>query len=353
MPARLGAISSDRAALKPAPEAWSPKEELGHLIDSASHNHQRIVRAALSNHPSLQGYDGEEWVRLNKYRYRDWPGLIHLWAAFNQQLLAAAEAIAPDDWNRTCTIGDSEPMTIAFVADDYVRHMIHHLRHIGVDVDDIDVAAEPSEAATSTGFAYPEKPAPADRLINELMERRWSPRAFEPERAVERDKILTLLEAARWAPSCFNEQPWRYLVFDGSDAEALERARSCLVEGNGWARSAPVLMLSVACETFARNGKPNRHAQHDVGLASENLVLEAVELGLAAHQMAGYDADRARAEFQIPDGFTPMAMIAIGYPYRGELSELDEKLRNSELAGRQRKPHGDIAFNGRWGAPYS
>jgi nitroreductase len=91
---------------------------------------------------------------------------------------------------------------------------------------------------------------------------------------------------------------------------------------------------------------------HDVGLASENLVLEAVALGLVAHQMAGYDADRARNEFQIPDGFTPMAMIAIGYPLAGSLENLDEKLRQKELAPRTRKPAAEIAFSGSWNIPY-
>ena len=200
--------------------------------------------------------------------------------------------------------------------------------------------------------AYPEKPAPADYPINELLRRRWSPRAFEEGRSVEREKLLTLFEAARWAPSCFNDQPRFFLAFDGSDAEALERARACLVPGNAWALKAPVLLLSVARETFEKNGKPNRWAQHDVGLATENLFLEAVEMGLAAHAMAGYDADRAREEFGIPEGFTPIAMIAIGYPYRGNPEELDEKLRNKELAPRARKPISEMALAGKWGVAY-
>jgi nitroreductase len=113
-----------------------------------------------------------------------------------------------------------------------------------------------------------------------------------------------------------------------------------------------MLMLSVARETFEKNGKPNRWAQHDTGLATENLLLEVTELGLAAHPMAGYDADLARKEFGIPEGFTPIAMIAIGYPYRGKLEHLDEKLRAKELASRGRKAISEIAFDGMWNAPY-
>jgi hypothetical protein len=69
--------------------------------------------------------------------------------------------------------------------------------------------------------------------------------------------------------------------------------------------------------------------------------------------MAGYDAERARSEFGIPEGYTPIAMIAIGYPYRGSLASLDEKRRSKELAPRQRKPIGEIAFAGYWGRSLS
>ncbi|HXG66192.1 MAG TPA: nitroreductase family protein [Blastocatellia bacterium] len=341
-PGLLAALPGERVGFKPAPDVWSPKEELGHLIDSAANNHQRVVRAQLEDHPAMPGYDGDEWVRLQAYQQRDWRDLIELWRAGNHQLLAAAEAAGAADWSRTLTVGGSEPMTFQFLVEDYVRHMCDHLRHIGLDVDGV-------LASDST---YPEKAAHTNYPINELMRRRWSPRAFEEGRAVEREKILTLLEAARWAPSCFNEQPWRYLVFDGSDAEAMKRAQECLVEGNAWALKAPLLMISVARENFTYNEEPNRTAHHDVGLASENLVLEAVELGLAAHQMVGFDRERARREFAIPEGYSPIAMIAVGYPYRGDLQQLPEKLRAKETAGRSRRPIGEIAFAGRWDNPY-
>jgi nitroreductase len=200
---------------------------------------------------------------------------------------------------------------------------------------------------------YPEKPAPVAHPVNDPdIRRRWSPRAFE-DRAVEREKILCLLEAARWAPSCFNEQPWRYLVFDGSDQEAMEKARACLVEGNAWALKAPVLMISIARNNFTYNEQPNRTAQHDVGLGSENLVLEAVAQGLVAHQMAGFHVEQARTEFHIPEDYTVLAMIAVGYPYRGSLDELSEKARAGELAPRSRRPLSEIAFAGTWDNPYS
>lgn len=192
-----------------------------------------------------------------------------------------------------------------------------------------------------------EKPAPTQVPIHPLLARRWSARAVDPERAVEPGKIDILLEAARWAPSCFNDQPWSYLVFESSEPESLEQARSCLVEGNAWAKKAPLLLLSVARESFAHNGKPNRHGQHDTGMASENLVLQATELGLISHQMAGFDADKARRLFGIPEGHTLMAMIALGYP--GKIEALPEPLQERERASRVRKPAEEWAFSGAWG----
>jgi len=137
LPARLTALDANRLEHKPAPNAWSKKEELGHLLDSAANNHQRIVRTQLEERPAMPNYDGDEWVALHRYQQRDWQELIGLWAALNRQLLAAAEAVPDSAWPRTCTIADSAPLTLRFVFDDYVRHMLHHLQHIGVEVEDL------------------------------------------------------------------------------------------------------------------------------------------------------------------------------------------------------------------------
>ena len=103
--------------------------------------------------------------------------------------------------------------------------------------------------------------------IHDLLRRRWSPRAFA-DRPVEREKLLSVLEAARWAPSSNNEQPWHYIVARREEPDEFARLLACLVERNqSWAKAAPVLMLSVATTTFARNGHPNRHALHDAGQA--------------------------------------------------------------------------------------
>lgn len=194
-----------------------------------------------------------------------------------------------------------------------------------------------------------EKPADAQYPILDLLRRRWSPRAFA-DRLVEPEKLRGLLEAARWAPSSYNEQPWSFLVATKDDPENFQRLLSCLVEGNqAWAQFAPVLMISVARLNFAQNGQPNRHAFHDVGLAAENLVIQAMALDLMVHQMAGFYPDKAREVFRIPPGYEPVAAIAVGYP--GEPDRLPEKLRQRELAPRTRKMLREFVFGGEWGRP--
>jgi nitroreductase len=194
-----------------------------------------------------------------------------------------------------------------------------------------------------------EKPAQTAYPIEDVIARRWSPRAFE-EKVIEPDKLKRLFEAARWAPSSNNEQPWRFLVATRDNQSEYEKLFGCLSEGNAkWVFRAPVLMLSVASLLFEDNGKPNRHALHDTGMAVENLVLQATALGLQAHQMAGYDVDRARRECQIPTGFEPVAMIAIGYP--GDPAILPDYLRERELKPRDRQPIVDFVFSAGWGRP--
>jgi DinB superfamily len=133
---RLNKLSSPQVDLKPSPNKWSPKEELGHLLDSAANNHQRIVRTQLEDKPKMPGYDGNAWVKLHRYQQRSWPEMIEFWRALNQQLLVSAEAVPDHAWSRICTIADSQPLTLKFVFEDYIGHMIHHLRHIGIEVDD-------------------------------------------------------------------------------------------------------------------------------------------------------------------------------------------------------------------------
>jgi nitroreductase len=192
-----------------------------------------------------------------------------------------------------------------------------------------------------------EKPAVTQYPIHELLKRRWSPLAFS-NRMVEPDTLRSLLEAARWAPSSYNEQPWSFLVATKQDPAEHARLLSCLVEGNiEWAQHAPVLMVSVARLSFEENGKPNGHAFHDVGQAVANLIVQATALGLVVHQMAGIHPEKIRELYRLPEGYEPVAGIALGYP--GDPEALPERLRQRELAPRERKPLTEFVFTGLWG----
>jgi nitroreductase len=192
-----------------------------------------------------------------------------------------------------------------------------------------------------------QKPAITDSPVHELLKNRWSPRAFS-ERPVEPQALRSLFEAARWAPSSNNEQPWVYLVATKDDVENFAKMLGVLVEFNAnWAKHAPVLALSVAHLKTNRDGKPNRVALHDVGSATAQLTFEANARGLLVHQMAGFDAEKARQTFAIPPDWEPVAAIAIGYP--GNPESLPDKLRERELAPRTRKPVDEFVMTGSWG----
>ena len=137
IPHRLSKLPASQVESKPALSSWSPKEELGHLLDSAANNHQRIVRTQLDDEPKMPGYDGDAWVELHRYQQRNWQDMVELWRALNQQLLTAAEAAPDAAWARTCTIADSPPLTLKFVFEDYIDHMLHHLQHIGIEIGDL------------------------------------------------------------------------------------------------------------------------------------------------------------------------------------------------------------------------
>jgi len=191
------------------------------------------------------------------------------------------------------------------------------------------------------------KEASPDYPILDVIANRWSPYGFS-DRPVSRDDLCSLLEAARWAPSSYNEQPWSYIVALKEDEEAFKQLHSCLVEGNqGWAENAPVLMLCCASLRFTRNDKPNAAAIHDLGLAAENLCLEATARGLYVHQMIGILPDKAREVYDIPEGTEAVTGMAIGYA--ADPSDLPDKLKERDTAPRERKPLSEFVFAGKFG----
>ena len=148
-----------------------------------------------------------------------------------------------------------------------------------------------------------------------------------------------------------NEQPWRFVAasLDG-DAEGHARIASTLVPFNAaWAAKAPVLILAAAKMAFTRSGAPNPTALYDAGQAVGALTLQATAAGLAVHQMGGFDRERARVLLGIPEGYEPIAVLALGYP--GDPAALPPELRSRETAPRTRVRLQDLVYGGRWGEP--
>lgn len=188
------------------------------------------------------------------------------------------------------------------------------------------------------------KPADTHHPIHELLSERWSPRAFA-DTPVDSATLHSLFEAARWAASAANQQPWSFLFATKEHSEDYARFSSLLWEGNAiWAQNAPVLVLVVA-KLYDRPGK-EYISYYDTGMATANLLTQAVALGLVAHPMGGFDADRAHTELNIPEGYHPLVMIALGYP--GTPDQLPDPLRERELAPRTRKPLNEFVFEGQW-----
>ena len=186
----------------------------------------------------------------------------------------------------------------------------------------------------------------ADRVLPVFLER-WSPRAFA-DRDVSAADLRTIFEAARWAPSSYNEQPWRFFV-GHRGSETYNKILDALVPFNhDWAKRAPVLVLGVAKTRFSHNDSPNNYAAHDLGAAMALMAVQATALGLAAHQMAGFDWVKARDAFAIPDTYAMGSVMAIGY--HGELTDLDEKFQAQEQAPRSRKPLNEIVLSD-WDQP--
>jgi nitroreductase len=196
------------------------------------------------------------------------------------------------------------------------------------------------------------KHADADHPLADVFRERFSPRAFA-DRPVEPEKLRRVLEAARWAASSYNEQPWRYLVATRDRTAAFERMLGCLTEGNqAWAKGAPVLMLSFYKTHFSeRGGGPagerNRCAVHDVGAASASLTYQAQLLDLYVHQMAGIQLTKIQETYDVPDGFMPMAGLALGY--LGDPDDLPDAFRKGDLTPRARAPQDDFVFGTTWG----
>jgi len=129
-PQRLVDISEDDAGREPAPGHWSKKQILGHLIDSASNNHQRFVRAQLTASYEGPNYEQEQWVAAQSYSIENWPDLVNLWLLYNRHLLHIIRTMPEKPLAVPCVIGDHAAVPLAEVMSSYVDHMEHHLAQI-------------------------------------------------------------------------------------------------------------------------------------------------------------------------------------------------------------------------------
>ena len=127
---RLQAISEEQASRQPAPDVWSAKQVLGHLIDSGVNNHARFVRAGVEDGLELPGYAQNDWVRIGGYQERGWAEVLALWQAYQLHIAQVIEQLPPASLNHTLSIGGGESVTLAFVASDYARHQLHHLAQV-------------------------------------------------------------------------------------------------------------------------------------------------------------------------------------------------------------------------------
>ena len=145
VPALL-ALGDERSRAHPAPGKWSPREVIGHLVDSASNNHQRFVRAQLQDDLIFPGYEQEAWVRLQRYAESPWRDLVALWAGFNRHIAHVMAAAPEEQLTRprprhnlhelaSVAVPSDEPATLEYFMRDYVGHLRHHLRQV-LDVAD-------------------------------------------------------------------------------------------------------------------------------------------------------------------------------------------------------------------------
>jgi nitroreductase len=182
--------------------------------------------------------------------------------------------------------------------------------------------------------------SPSPPLLDAILRRRSHER-FDPLRPLPEPHLLSLLEAGHLAPSSYNLQPWRFLWTVRGDPELAEVLRALDPGNASWAGSAAAFVVGAFIRA-GRRGRPNAWAEHDLGMATAQLVLQAVSSGLAAHSMAGFDAERLRTSLRIPPEIEPMTVTALGWP------------AEESLPPRERVPLERIAFRGGWrrdGAP--
>ena len=175
--------------------------------------------------------------------------------------------------------------------------------------------------------------------INEVLAKRFSPRAYDAHAAVDETKLVAALEAARWSPSAANTQPWRFIVARRGTPEFDLIAENLMGFNQVWAVNAGALIVGLA-ETVNAEGKPMRWAQYDLGQALAYFSVQAHHDGLHVHQMGGFEVDGIRSAFGVDERFEPISITAVGV--LGDVDDLPENTRDRERAPRTRLALDDI-----------
>jgi nitroreductase len=177
-----------------------------------------------------------------------------------------------------------------------------------------------------------------------VLANRWSPRAFDTDYKLTQHELLSVLEAARWAPSANNGQPWRYSVVErGTDLHS--KLVPALAGWNAaWAPNASALIV-VSAESTTADGQPHPWAHYDTGLSVGSLIIQAQELNLYTHQMAGLNKELAAQVLDLPEGLEIITVIAIGKIASAET--LEGPLHEREVAPRVRKELDEIVLHGK------
>ncbi|MFX0054947.1 MAG: nitroreductase family protein [Promethearchaeota archaeon] len=179
-------------------------------------------------------------------------------------------------------------------------------------------------------------------ILSEILKRR-SGRAYS-DRPVSDDMLESILEAGRRAPSCANTQAWNFVVLKSPDKLAM--AHEALSRGNAWGKRAPVMIIVAAKEDGGCSSHGLPYFMMDVGLATENILLQTVHLGLLGHPTAGWNEDRMKEITGIPDEYRIVTVIFIGY--EGDIDLLDERNREKEKKPFTRRPLSEIVHWDSW-----